>query len=370
MVRVLQIAASLGAGGAEKLVYDLALRQVQRGHSVVIALLSTPAEARSKEIDAKRREHLRTQGVEVLAVGRGSRDIWSLRTCLASREMQQIDVIHAHTLPAVVGAGSASKDRALLLTLHNTDLAVPTRGIRLTLPWVDRYIACSDAVSRAFAPHLGKKLFTVRNGVDISLYAQSARSPGDEHNVFRVVSVGAMRPQKNYVRLVRAAKLAGIRLLESGIRLLVSIVGDGSERAAVEGEIAQLQCASIVELLGTRSDVIRLLAGADAYVMSSDHEGLPLSLLEAMAAGVPPIVTPFPGASDVVVAGESGLIIRSFSHDDLAAAVADLGLDGDLRRRLAAGAAARARMFDIDACAQGYERHYEELLCGRSRSVE
>ena len=119
----------------------------------------------------------------------------------------------------------------------------------------------------------------------------------------RVITVGRLAAPKDPLTLVRA--LARLR----GSPFTATIVGDGPDRAAVEAEIRAAGLDGVVELAGERDDVPGLLADADVFVLSSRSEGAPLSVLEAMAAGLPVVASAVGGVPEIVADGETGLLV-------------------------------------------------------------
>ena len=118
------------------------------------------------------------------------------------------------------------------------------------------------------------------------------------------------------------------------------VLGDGSERPALEREAETLGVSDRVRFLGagTRDDVLRLFRAADAVLVTSAWENLPHTVLEALAVGTPVIATAVGGIPEVVVDGENGLLVPPHDVDAIAAAVARLVREEDLRRALAAAA--------------------------------
>jgi glycosyltransferase involved in cell wall biosynthesis len=157
-----------------------------------------------------------------------------------------------------------------------------------------------------------------------------------------IVSVGRLHEPKDFVTLARALRA----LPEGGWR--AEIVGDGPDRPAVEAELRAGGLTGTVELAGERTDVPERLANADVFVLSSRSECMPISVLEAMAAGLPVVASAVGGLPEMVVDGETGYLVPSGDDRAMGDALARLAADPDLRRRL--GAAGRRRVeerFDL-----------------------
>ncbi len=172
-----------------------------------------------------------------------------------------------------------------------------------------------------------------------------------------VLSVGRLKAPKDFWTLVRA-----LALLPSGSCRL-RVAGDGPERAALSEEIRRLGLDGAVELLGDRDDIAELLRESQLFVLSSRSEGMPMSVLEAMACGVPVVASAVGGIPELVVDGETGLVVEPGDPEALAAAIARVIDDSELRRRLAAAGHARAsRLFDPERWRQEHVNLYRHLL--------
>lgn len=145
-----------------------------------------------------------------------------------------------------------------------------------------------------------------------------------------VVSVGRLVSAKNYPLLVEA--IARLRKSEAHVRCL--IVGEGDHRSEIAGRIDSLDAKEHVRLAGARTDIPDILAAADVFVLSSVREGLPVSLLEAMASGTAIAATAVGGILDAITDGENGLLVPAGDAGALASAIGKLLGAIELRRRL------------------------------------
>ena len=196
----------------------------------------------------------------------------------------------------------------------------------------------------------------IRNGVD-PVDADPAGAPPARP---RLVMVGRLQAPKDPLTLVRA--LATVR----GRDFEALLVGEGPERVAVEEEVSRLGIESAVRLLGERIDVAELLRSADIFVLSTRSEGLPLSILEAMGAGLPVVASNVGGVPELVIDGETGILVPPGDPHSLGEAIKRLLEDPPLLRRL--GEAGRARVaehFDLAAVRQAHLDLYRHLLATR-----
>ncbi len=167
--------------------------------------------------------------------------------------------------------------------------------------------------------------------------------------------------------LVRAAA----RLVAEVPDVRVLILGEGPERGRLEGLIGKLGLGSTVTLLGAwpSEEVADFVEALDVGVLSSHFEGMPLAVMELMAAGKPVVATAVGGVPDLVGDGVHGLLVPPGDPDALAGALGALLRDPP--RRTALGEAGRERQrreFDFSAMVRRLEQRYEELLAGRTSS--
>jgi glycosyltransferase involved in cell wall biosynthesis len=171
--------------------------------------------------------------------------------------------------------------------------------------------------------------------------------------------VGNLRPVKDYPCLLRAFARARSRVADATL----VFVGDGVERPKLEALGRELGVAEAVRFAGDRSDVPRLLRLFDVFALSSQTEGISVALLEAMATGLPAVVTDTGGNPEVVVEGQTGELAPVGDHEALGDALA--GLLADPGRRRVWGAAARERVledFSLDRMVRDYESIYDQLI--------
>jgi glycosyltransferase involved in cell wall biosynthesis len=175
-----------------------------------------------------------------------------------------------------------------------------------------------------------------------------------------LVAVGRLKAPKDFVTLVRALAVLPPDSFDA------LLVGDGPDRPMLEAEVRRLGLRDRVRLAGERHDVAELLAAADVFVLSSLSEGLPVSVLEAMAAGLPVVASRVGGVPELVAEGETGLLVAPSDAHDLAGALGRLIGDRELRRRLGAAGRVRAEtQFDPDSFRRAHVDLYAEELARR-----
>jgi glycosyltransferase involved in cell wall biosynthesis len=222
---------------------------------------------------------------------------------------------------------------------------------RLTRPLITSVICVSSAERRvglAARTCVDERTVVISNAVPVGPVA--ARDPRDP---LVIVSVTRLRPPKDTLTLVRA-----LEIVAEGFHQAL-IVGDGPERSSISAAIAQAGLSDRVELLGDRADVRELLARADIFALATLSEGMPMALLEAMAAGLPPVASSVGGVAEVVRDGENGLLVPPRDSAALARALQRLMTDRELRIRL--GNAARRTVAEHHDLERFRSQHVELL---------
>jgi glycosyltransferase involved in cell wall biosynthesis len=357
----------LAMGGAQALLLTL-LRELGvsgRAESTVCAMTSRWA-------DPELVSAIRASGAQLEYAERGIGDPRLPFAIAGIARASRADVVHSHLSVANVGSRLAARliRRPHVTTVHTMpgplieDSRARARAdgltARLSKVLVAPSVELADAYSAAF--RVPRSRFRVianapsaappENGFDREgLRAQLGAGTG-----FLVVCVARLQREKGIDDLVEAAALLRDRV--PGLR--IAVAGDGPEDERFQQAISA--SGAPVTLLGHRGDIGSLLAAADAFVLPSRHEGLPISLLEAMAAGLPSVATAVGGIPSLVDNGGSGLLVPASDPPALAAALERLAGDGDLARRL--GDEAR-RVVERDhspaAVAGDYAAIYEEL---------
>jgi glycosyltransferase involved in cell wall biosynthesis len=279
----------------------------------------------------------------------------------------RLDVLHTHNAAAhIVGAFAARLNGVPVVVhtrhgMHRIHGWRNTLGNRLAARLTHRMVAVSAAAAGA-ARDVDRvpesRLEIIRNGIDLERYQPRAWCPGTP--LRKAIHVARLDDSiKDQRTLLRALRLVVDR--RPGFRL--DIVGDGPDRAAVESLCDALNLRGNVTFLGRRDDVHALLPQADLFVLSSVTEGLPMTLLEAMASGLPIVSTDVGGISEVVARGATGLLVPSRSPARLADAILELA--GDPGRAAQMGIAGRRRVeeeFDVRVVTARYEHLYRTLL--------
>jgi glycosyltransferase involved in cell wall biosynthesis len=364
--RLLLVSTSMARGGAEQQVVDLASALRVRQWTVAVLSMTTPSD---------HQEALAAADVELVSLdmtpGRPTPAAFARYLLFVRRWRPR--VIHAHMVHANLLARLghvASWHVPVVCTVHNEVEGPRWREIAYRL--TDPLASCTSAVSQAAVDRYVRvgavpngRIVMIPNGVDVTRRpaTEGARDRirgelalGDD---FLWVNVARLMPEKDHASLLRA--FAIVRLTHPGARLVIA--GDGPLRSSLAALIEEAGLGDSVSLLGIRKDVSSILAAADAFVLSSLWEGLPMVLLEAAGQGLPIVSTDVGGC-------------REIARPDLGAVLSRTGPDGIAEAMLEVmklGATARKEMgqrlqhhvranYDLETVVTTWERVYASVI--------
>ena len=349
-MRILHVIQELETGGAERVVLTLATGSRKEGHEVAIAAapggLGPEAGGEQFELPLIERR-----------ISRLPAAAWALRRALKA---WRPDVLHCHNPGMALVAGLATargRTHAGLVTVHGVpdeDYSAAARLLRATgLP----VVACGPGVEQGLAERGLRTELTIVNGIGPAPPpAERGRLEAELGVTFAprlVVAVGRLAPIKNHALAIDAvSQVPDATLL---------VVGEGPLRAQLERRLREAGLTERVVLTGVRRDARAVVGAADAFVLSSIAEGLPLAALEALAAGTPVVATAVRGVRELVKDGESALLVPPGDAGALAGAVQSVLGDPPLAARLRAGGQQVAAGYTEDAMVDRYLRLYARI---------
>lgn len=373
--RVLWCIKCLGYGGAERLLVSAAEARDTERFEYEAAYVLPSKHALAPELEAA--------GVPVHCLGTTDangdlRWMGRLRRLMLER---RYDVVHFH-LPYTAGLGRLvvrslppSRRPRTVTTEHNlwgtNPLALRMLN-SLTIPLDAAGMAVSDAVKSALPPRHRRRVEVVVHGVSADHAGRRAawradvrRELGIGPDEVLVGTVANLRPGKGYDVLLPAAKA----LVDLDLPVRFAAVGVGPLEAEIADLHRRLDLGDRFRLLGGRADAVRVLAGFDAFVLPSESEGNPVSLMEALALGVPVVTSDVGGIPDVYTDGVEGLMVAPRRQEELTKALVSMVVDAPARARMSAAALDRGAQFDITPSVRRTEAIYEAVLAAGARTT-
>ena len=288
---------------------------------------------------------------------------------------QRVDILHAKGWPAlfdgVLGARIAGVP-VVIYSEHgkNTDdfFEIKKRRVwtrRLLAPFMDKIVTVSEELKRGLVEITGlneKRIVCIHNGVEFfDICVESAKKRkelGVEQGDILVGTVGRLDPVKNFDIFIRSAEM----VLKEFPQVKFLLVGDGPIRKDLELLVSELGLSRHVIFLGERNDVAELLNVMDIFVLPSKSEGLSNTILEAMSVGLPVIATNVGGNPELVIDGETGVLIQPWDASVLAAAIINLLRDNEKRKKMGDAGFIKAKgEFSIEKMVKSYEELYLSL---------
>jgi glycosyltransferase involved in cell wall biosynthesis len=311
--------------------------------------------------------------IELRAVPRMDRphDLRRLSAFIQMLRATRPAIFHAHlNWPLACKYGLAAA------AISNVPAIVVSEHVYVPVPWrcsillqrllatrINRYIAVSREVAQRvrdnFALPAGK-LQVIYNGIDVEAYDRPQdpalrRALAGAADVPIVLTIARLDAQKGLGYLMEAARLVP--------EAVFVVAGEGPERRSLEAQARQLGVSRQIVWLGYRDDIANLLACSDLFVLPSLYEGLPIALLEAMAAGRPVVASAIGGVNEVIVHEQNGLLVPPADALALVGAIRTLLADPALAQRLArAGRACVAEHFSVARMVAQLTDCYEDLV--------
>jgi len=371
-MRIVQFVNNLDMGGLERLAVDLALCQRADGHQATIYCLTHPG---------RLAEEATGMGISIRSFGKGSGpQLGTVLNIAKQLRIDRPDVLHTHNhlvhhygvvagwlagVPVIVN----TRHRAEFRIVNNpggsqTTTESPDKKsdliFRATLPWVGSVVLISEATRQFFVKYRGipaAKAKVILNGAHLERFLDVPAHPGAAFPRVRFGIAARLVPEKDHFTLLRAFADVVNQVPEAELQ----IAGDGPLRARLEGFTKELNLASRVTFLGALPHTAQFLSQLDIFVLSSLNEGLPLSLLEAMAAGLPVVATRAGGTEEAAIDGQNAYLADPGDSKGLAQAMIRMAREPDLARMGAAGRQIVQDRFRIEQTWHEYHKLFRSL---------
>jgi glycosyltransferase involved in cell wall biosynthesis len=353
VLSVIHVTLGLELGGQEKLLVEFA-RHADRRRVALHFVSLTGRGALAADLEAC------GWPVTALEAPPGLRPSLVLRLSRLFARLRA-DVVHTHDeRPNIHAAPAAFLAGARCIhTRHSQARHLSRRQVflvRAVSLLNDRFVCISrDSMRHAAGQGISRRRLLCRhNGIDTAAFGFTGPAPGGP-----AVIVARLSPEKDLGTLLRAAAVLCAQYPD----FRLAVAGDGPCRAELEALAVSLGLGEAVRFLGAVRDVPALLARARLFVLSSLTEGISLTLLEAMARGLPVVATAVGGNGEVVAAGESGVLVPPADPASLAAAIAPLWTDPERCARMGVAGRRRAEaLFDVRRMVAAYESLYHSVV--------
>jgi glycosyltransferase involved in cell wall biosynthesis len=362
-IRVLHFVTGGFSGGATQVA--IALVNAQRTESSPIEPLLVLRKKR--HTPGNRIAELRADGTPVELVSGWSNliTVWKLRG-ICKRFKPDVLIAHGFSehlwgryagllagVPHVVHAEQNTKERYNFFRLWQSRWLAKRSA---------KIVGCSEGVRQALLAQgmPADKTISIPNGIKVEPFAQAAQFPLQQRAA-NIVMVARFSKQKDHATLIKA--IAKLKSMGLSPKLLLAGAGKAAHIDPLKQLAKQLAVDDQVEFMGLIRNVPEVLMQNQIAVLSTHHEGMPLALIEGMAAGCAAVGTRVPGVQELIEDGVDGRLVQEFDADDLAQALADLLRNPDQAAVIAERGRARALSeFSREVMNRGYERMIMELV--------
>ncbi len=363
--RILHLYETCGPGGAEKVIVDIVRGlDPDKYHSTVVLL-----------VEGWLTHQLKNAGVSPIHLPqRGAFDPRTVLELLRLVRNCRIDLIHAHEFfTNALGFLVATLARIpIIATVHGksyyTDKSRRILAYRILARYADCFVSVSEDLENFLAKTIGipaSRITTVYNGIDLNQYAANGRSLekrlelGLKATSPIVGTVGSLYPVKGHTYLLQALR----DILKCHPETMLLLIGKGELQDVLRDEARAYGIYEQVRFLGFREDIKELLEIIDIFVLPSISEGLPLSLLEAMAMAKPVVATRVGGIPEVVIHGQTGLLVPPWNSRFLAEGILFLLRNSHVAKQMGGkGREQIAKMFTFKQTIARYEQLYSECM--------
>ena len=362
---VMLLITTFDIGGAERVYIELARGLARRGYPVIAAALQRRSGAVARELEGS--------GVDTVDLGmRGKSDVLVIWRLVRLLRRQRVTVLYTFLIHAHVLGRTAAKLASTPVILSSQQIMAWEGRVsewlnRVTARWCSAVVGVSKNVARYLTEDVGvapAKVVAIYNCVDVSAFRQDPRERHATGNV--IGSIARLNPEKDHETLLHAFRL--VRRRRPDARLLLA--GAGPERDRLERLASSLGIAQAVEFLGHVSDVRTVHRRLDVYVQSSHVEGMPVAVLEALAAGLPVVAARVGGNEEAVIDGVGGVLVPPRSPELLAAAIERVLGDRDAARKMGEAGQRHVRdVFGADAMVEATAALIERLLVQRDAAA-
>lgn len=373
-MKIAHVIGSCSAGGAEMFVQSLLLQLEKRKDVseielwVMYQIKDISSDKKKIDFEDKFIKKLEVGNISIQFIGKRIHKDW-LKTWKKLRELYrnfEPDIIHSHLESVTFHTcrGLSKFKTPIVQTIHNTVINHTLIQRFYIKRKISAFVSISKKVTKIISDKLkvnNDEIYLIYNGVDVNKFKLNGREI--KNKVEEIISVGRLTKQKDHKNLFKAIKLLKEKLTKNKIETpKFLIVGDGELKKELKNLALKLKINNNVEFLGIRDDIPKLLSESDIYVMSSEWEGLSISLIEAVASEIPIVATDAGSNSEIVKDGKNGEIVPIQNSQKLAESLYRLITNKDLRIKYKNNSQKMVKKFEIENSAAKHYEMYKDII--------
>ncbi|MCQ2192107.1 MAG: glycosyltransferase family 4 protein [Paludibacteraceae bacterium] len=359
-MRILQIMPEFGLAGAERMAENLTLSQIRAGHEVKVVSLY--------DFHSAITDNLESKGVEIIYLNKkGGIDLPVIGRLKNVIESFSPDVIHTHRyilFYTFLARTLSSVKAPIVHTVHNEakkELIFVYRKINNLLFLISKCypVALTKKIKETIIDeYFGLKKFPIiMNGVNTDNIHPIKTDYKATADAFNIIHVGRFAEAKNHETIVDAFA----EFHKKHPHSTLTFFGTGEKFERIKEKVNNEKLADSIIFKGVDGNVTSHFHEYDAFILPSLFEGMPITIIEAMAAGLPIIASNVGGIPDIMTNGKDGILINP-EKDDIAMALEELANNEELRKQLGEGALKSSKLYTSDQMAKEYVDYYQTLI--------
>ncbi len=357
-IKVFHVIPDLETGGAEKLALDICTFLDKDKFDATLISLYPSKKSIYEEIAYK-------YGVNIVFLDKQKGLDYKVLFKLNKLFRQyKPDIVHTHLYvgPYVLLPMILNKVKGRVHTVHNI-ASKELRNFKKKIMKIAYQffkvtpVAISDYIKKTIETEYqlsSTRIPCIYNGIDTENFTRFK----DINRKITFVHVGRFSKQKNHKLLIESFALA----LRENSNMVLKLVGDGVLKQEILDMVRDLGIKEKVVFKGIQKDICRELNSSDVFILSSDWEGLPISVLEAMSCGLPIISTRSGGTPDIILDRENGILVDIGDKEGLSKAILDISYNKELREKLGDNSYIHSKKYDIRETCKQYSALYKQIL--------
>lgn len=349
-MKVIEIMPEFGVAGAEIMCEDLSYKLQEKGIDVIVVSLF--------DYHSPITDRLEKNGIRLVYMNKKTGlDLTMIFKLFKLFKKEKPDVIHTHrhVLQYAVPAAIMAKVKRRVHTLHNVARKEnETLGRKFNKIFFKFChvipVALSDIVKQTVIEEYKikeNKIPVIFNGIDLCKCIK--KTDYNLHNPVRIIHVGRFAEAKNHINIVNAVEI----LKNKNYNFILSFYGDGSLKKDIENLVEEKQLNSYIDFKGLTSDIATKLNKSDIFILPSIFEGMPMTIIEAMGTGIPMVISPVGGITEMVEDNQEALYCNT-DPESIANKLEKLILNDELREKIGENAYIKSHIFSSDNMAIKY----------------